>query len=115
MIGEVPGQMSGYRKAKRQVHVSPGESVRIIRELQELDHEELSELTGLPQSAISEIEKDQVSLSVKRAKVLARALKCHPAVLSLFSRSATGFGCAAFRHRLSWSRKRELGREQLHG
>ena len=70
-----------YRKARRHVQVSVGESVRILRELQELSHNELSELTGIPQSTISAIENDRVNLGVERAKVLARALKCHPAVL----------------------------------
>ena len=73
--------MKGYRKAKKMVDVSVGESVRILRELQELSQNELSELTGIPQSTISAIENDRVSLGVERAKTLARALKCHPAVL----------------------------------
>ncbi len=73
--------MSEYRNAKRRVDVSPGESVRILRELQELSQNDLAELTGIPQSTISAIENDRVRLGVERAKVLARSLKCHPAVL----------------------------------
>jgi transcriptional regulator with XRE-family HTH domain len=73
--------MKDYRKAKKLVDVSVGESVRILRELQEMSQNELSELTGIPQSTISAIENDRVNLGVERAKVLARALKCHPAVL----------------------------------
>ena len=73
--------MKGYRKAKKLVDVSVGESVRILRELQEMSQNELSELTGIPQSTISAIENDRVNLGVERAKVLARALKYHPAVL----------------------------------
>ena len=61
--------------------VSVGESVRIIRELQGLSQNELSRLTGIPQSTISSIENDRVNLGVERAKVLARSLKCHPSVL----------------------------------
>jgi len=71
----------GYRRARRHIEVSVGESVRIIRELQELSQTDLSERTGIPQSTISAIENDRVNLGVERAKVLARALKCHPAVL----------------------------------
>ena len=70
-----------FRKARKSVDVSVGESVRIIRELQEMSQNELSDLTGIPQSTISAIENDRVNLGVERAKVLARALKCHPAVL----------------------------------
>ena len=73
--------MSEYVKAKRQVEVSVGESVRILRELQELSQNQLAELAGIPQSTISAIENDRVQLGVERAKVLARALRCHPAVL----------------------------------
>ncbi len=73
--------MSEYVKTKRQVEVSVGESVRILRELQELSQNQLAELAGIPQSTISAIEKGRVQLGVERAKVLARALRCHPAVL----------------------------------
>jgi transcriptional regulator with XRE-family HTH domain len=73
--------MSEFRSAKRRVNVSVGESVRIIRELQDLSQNELAQLTGIPQATISAIENDRVSLGVERAKILARALKCHPAVL----------------------------------
>jgi len=73
--------MSGFRPAKRRVEVSVGESVRIIRELQELSQNQLAELSAIPQTTISAIESDRVRLGVERAKVLARALQCHPAVL----------------------------------
>jgi len=73
--------MSEYRKAKKRVDVSIGESVRILREWQELSQNELSEMTGIPQSTISAIERDRIRLGVERAKVIARALRCHPAVL----------------------------------
>jgi len=73
--------MREFRPAKRRVEVSIGESVRILRELQELTQGQLADLTGIPQSTISAIENGRVNLGVERAKVLARALKCHPAVL----------------------------------
>lgn len=73
--------MSEYKLAKRNIEVSVGESVRILRELQELSQNELADLTRIPQSTISAIENDRVQLGVERAKVLARALRCHPAVL----------------------------------
>ena len=74
-------EMKDYLEAKKRVEVSVGESVRIIRELQELSQNELSQLTGIPQSTLSAIEHDKINLGVERAKALARALKCHPAVL----------------------------------
>ncbi len=73
--------MKNYRAAKKRVEVSVGESVRILRELQELSQSQLSGLTGIPQATISAIENSRVNLGVERAKVLARALNCHPAVL----------------------------------
>ena len=73
--------MRKFVPAKKRVDVSPGESVRIIRELQELSQTQLSALCGIPQTTISSIENSRVNLGVERAKVLATALHCHPAVL----------------------------------
>lgn len=73
--------LKNYRKATKTVDVSVGESVRIIRELQGLSQNELSSSINIPQSTISAIENNRVRLGVERAKTIARALKCHPAVL----------------------------------
>ena len=73
--------MSDYRKAIKRIDVSPGDSVRILRELQEMSQNTLAAATGIPQSTISAIENDRIRLGVERAKVLAKALRCHPAVL----------------------------------
>lgn len=73
--------MSEYEKAKRRVDVSVGESVRIMRELQEMSQNDLASRSGIPQSTISAIERDRVKLGIERAKKLAIALRCHPAVL----------------------------------
>lgn len=73
--------MKTGRPAKKRTSVSAGQSVRIVRELQELSQNQLSQLAGIPQATISAIENDRVRLGVERAKTLARALKCHPGVL----------------------------------
>lgn len=73
--------MKDFKPAKRHIEVTTGESVRILRELQELSQNELAEYSGIPQSTISAIENDRVRLGVERAKTLARALRCHPSVL----------------------------------
>jgi transcriptional regulator with XRE-family HTH domain len=73
--------MKQFRPAKKRITVSAGESVRIIRELQGLSQNQLAQRTGIPQATLSAIENDRVRLGLERAKVLARALKCHPAVL----------------------------------
>jgi transcriptional regulator with XRE-family HTH domain len=67
--------MKDYKEAQKRADVSIGESVKIIRELQELSQNELSLITGIPQSALSAIEHDKINLGVERAKVLARALR----------------------------------------
>ena len=73
--------MKEFKPARRQVSVSVGESVRIIRELQDLSQNMLAKASGIPQSTISAIENNRINLGVERAKTLARVLRCHPAVL----------------------------------
>lgn len=73
--------MKEYKPAKKRIIVSVGESVRIVRELQELSQNQLSQITGIPQATLSAIENNRIQLGVERAKVLARALKVHPGVL----------------------------------
>jgi len=59
--------MKDYRRSKKSIEVSDGESVRIIRELQELSQNGLAELTGITQSTISAIENDRVQPGVEEA------------------------------------------------
>jgi len=73
--------MNEYRDAKRRASVSVGEAVRIMREPQGMSQNLLAEKSGISQSTLSAIENDRVRLGVERAKVLARALCVHPAVL----------------------------------
>ena len=73
--------MGKFIPARKRVDVTPGESVRIIRELQGLTQTRLSEECGIPQTTISGIETGRINLGVERAKMLATALRVHPAVL----------------------------------
>lgn len=61
--------------------LTSGDSLRIMREFAELSQNALAERSGIPQSTISAIENGRTNLGVDRAKTLARALRCHPAVL----------------------------------
>lgn len=70
-----------YRIAKKRLQISVGESLRVLRELQQLSQVELSKKCGIPQGTISAMENDRVQIGVERAKVLARALRCHPAAI----------------------------------
>ena len=73
--------MKDFKRAKKRIDLSVGESVRIVRELQEMSQNELALACGIPQSTISAIENNRINLGAERAKQLARALSCHPAVL----------------------------------
>ena len=60
--------MRNYRPAKRRIEVSPGESLRIVRELQELSQNELARRTGIPQATLSAIENSRIRLGVEEPK-----------------------------------------------
>ena len=66
--------MSDFKPAKKRIDVSVGESVRIVRELQDMSQNNLADASGIPQSTISAIENDRINLGVERAKTLARVL-----------------------------------------
>jgi transcriptional regulator with XRE-family HTH domain len=71
-----------YVPAKRHVKLTPGRSLQIVRELQELTQSELARRTGISQSAISAFESGSQEIGLKRVKVLADALGVHPAVIA---------------------------------
>lgn len=72
---------TGYTKSKTRIHLSPGDSVRVARELLGWTQSQLSAQCGIPQSTISAIESNRIALGVERAKKLARSMNVHPAVL----------------------------------
>lgn len=76
--------LKDFEPVTRALDLTPGDSLRVMRELQEMSQNQLAEVSGIPQSTISAIENERSNLGVERAKIFARALKCHPAVL-LFS------------------------------
>ncbi len=73
------GQFSSYKTSS--VTLTPGEAVRMARELNEISQNSLAAISGLSQATISGIENGKISLGAERAKMLARALNVHPAVL----------------------------------
>ncbi len=52
--------MKEFRPAEKRAGVSVRESVRILRELQELSQSQLSEPTGIPRTTISTIENGKI-------------------------------------------------------
>lgn len=61
--------------------MSVGEKLSTVRKMKNLSQKKLAELTGITQPAISAIENNQATLGIDRAKILAKALACHPAAL----------------------------------
>lgn len=70
-----------FTKAKMHVAVTPGEAIKMIRELQGISQNDLAAMTGITQSNISALENGSRQLGRDRAITLAKALHVHPAVL----------------------------------
>lgn len=70
-----------FEKSRVHVGVTPGEALKMLRELQGLSQSDLAGLTGMKQSNISTIENGTSQMGRERAIVLAKALRVHPAVL----------------------------------
>ena len=70
-----------FSRSPKRVCITQGEMLRLIREKNELSQNELAEKSGLTQATLSSLENNRVSLGVERAKVLAKVLGVHPAVL----------------------------------
>jgi transcriptional regulator with XRE-family HTH domain len=70
-----------FEKAKMHETITPGEALKMIRELQELSQNDLALLTKMNQSNISALENGSRQMGRERAMTLAKALHVHPAVL----------------------------------
>jgi transcriptional regulator with XRE-family HTH domain len=68
---------------KSTVHcsVTPGEALKMVRELQGLSQNDLVKLTGISQSNISALENNATQLGRERALIFAKVLHVHPSVL----------------------------------
>jgi transcriptional regulator with XRE-family HTH domain len=73
--------MADFVKSKTRLELTPGAAVRIAREMLGLSQNDLAKKCKIPQSTLSGIEANKISLGVERASKLARALHVHPAVL----------------------------------
>ena len=63
------------------VERTPGDSVRILRELCEWSQKDLEARSGIPQTTISAIENNKQNLGVERTKVFAKVFQVHPSVI----------------------------------
>lgn len=70
-----------FEKAKAHETITPGEALKMIRELQGLTQNDLAQLTNMNQSNISALENGSRQMGRDRAMTLAKALHVHPAVL----------------------------------
>jgi len=74
-------KMAEFVKSKARLALSPGNAVRIAREILGLSQNALAAKCKIPQATISGIETGKIALGVERTKKLAIALGVHPAVL----------------------------------
>ena len=70
-----------FTQAVPSVYISTGEVLRILREKNEISQEDLAEKAHLTQATISSLENNRINLGIQRAKILAKVLHVHPAVL----------------------------------
>lgn len=70
-----------FVKSKNRLTLTPGDSIRIAREMLGLSQNELAQKSKIPQSTISSLESGKTAIGVERAKKLAYVLGIHPAVI----------------------------------
>lgn len=73
--------MTDFLPEKKHIDVSMGESVRIVREMNELTLPQLATITGISKATLRAIEADRLELTLEQATVLAKALQVTPAIL----------------------------------
>jgi transcriptional regulator with XRE-family HTH domain len=73
--------LKDYKLARKRMDLSAGDSVRIMRELNELSQPQLAEITGIAVNSLAAIEKNQLALGIEHAAILAAALHVDPVVL----------------------------------
>jgi transcriptional regulator with XRE-family HTH domain len=72
---------ANFQKAKLHYPLTPGEALKMLRELQGFSQNQLAECTGIPQPHISALESGHKQIGRERAMILAKALKVHPGIL----------------------------------
>ena len=86
--------------ARSYARLTPGKAVRAFRELAGLTQAQLAKRAKLTQPTISAIESGAVSLGLRRAEQIARALRIHPSLVAfpnepLPSREDVSFAASA--------------------
>jgi len=74
-------EQNEYVEFDLEVERTPGDTIRILREISEWSQKELEAQTGIPQTTISAIENNRQNLGVERTKVFAKVFNVHPSVI----------------------------------
>ena len=70
-----------YVPARQRTKLTPGDAIRLMRELKEWTQKELASRTGISAPSISMLENNRIPLGRKRALLLSRAFGVHPGTL----------------------------------
>jgi transcriptional regulator with XRE-family HTH domain len=70
-----------YVPATQRTKLTPGDAIRLMRELKEWTQKELASRTGISAQNISMLENNRIPLGRKRALLLAKAFGVHPGTL----------------------------------
>ncbi len=70
-----------FLPAKDHIKLTPGQMLTTLRKLQNLSQNQLSQITGISQSNISNMESGRHQIGRERAIILGKALKVHPAII----------------------------------
>ena len=70
-----------YVLARQRTQLTPGDAIRLMRELKEWTQKELARRTGISAQNISMLENIRIPLGRKRALLLSKAFGVHPGIL----------------------------------
>ena len=70
-----------FEPAKPHAKLTPGEVIRMLRELKGWTQDELAKRSGISATNISLLENDKVEIGKKRVEQIAKAFAIHPAFI----------------------------------
>jgi transcriptional regulator with XRE-family HTH domain len=76
-----PNEEIEFVPAKSHIPVTPGEVIRMLRELRGWTQAELAERCGITATNISLLENRKVEIGKRRAEQIAKAFGVHPAII----------------------------------
>jgi len=81
--------------ARSRAHLTPGEVIRMLRELKGWTQAQLAARSGISASNLSLLEHGRVEIGRKRAEQLAAAFDIHPAIIMFPAYESEAIGEAA--------------------